>query len=98
MKGGAKVVIEPHRHEGVFVAKAKEDALVTKNMVPGESVYGEKRISVEVCTLNIFVSMFAFLYVAVPWHWSFYSRLWWVLWWVSCFILVYSVTLTYFAE
>lgn len=48
MKGGAKVVIEPHRHEGVFVAKAKEDALVTKNMVPGESVYGEKRISVEV--------------------------------------------------
>jgi rRNA 2'-O-methyltransferase fibrillarin len=47
MKGGAKVVIEPHRHEGVFVAKAKEDALVTKNMVPGESVYGEKRISVE---------------------------------------------------
>lgn len=48
MKGGAKVVIEPHRHEGVFVAKAKEDALVTKNLVPGESVYGEKRISVEV--------------------------------------------------
>ncbi|CAM6098201.1 unnamed protein product [Calypogeia fissa] len=47
MKGGAKVIIEPHRHEGVFVAKAKEDALVTKNMVPGESVYGEKRISVE---------------------------------------------------
>lgn len=47
MKGGAKVIIEPHRHEGVFVAKAKEDALVTKNLVPGESVYGEKRISVE---------------------------------------------------
>ena len=35
-KGGAKkaqVVIEPHRHEGVFVAKGKDDALVTKNMV-----------------------------------------------------------------
>eukprot|EP01018_Ginkgo_biloba_P027294 Gb_33899 [translate_table: standard] len=47
MKGGAKVVIEPHRHEGVFIAKAKEDALVTKNMVTGESVYGEKRISVQ---------------------------------------------------
>ncbi|GLJ12726.1 hypothetical protein SUGI_0196610 [Cryptomeria japonica] len=47
MKGGAKVVIEPHRHEGVFIAKAKEDALVTKNMVSGESVYGEKRISVQ---------------------------------------------------
>ncbi|CAL8466737.1 g6273 [Coccomyxa elongata] len=47
MKGGAKVVIEQHRHEGVFIARGKEDALVTKNMVPGESVYGEKRISVE---------------------------------------------------
>jgi rRNA 2'-O-methyltransferase fibrillarin len=48
MKGGSKVVIENHRHEGVFIARGKEDALVTKNMVPGESVYGEKRISVEV--------------------------------------------------
>ena len=36
-----------HRHEGVFVARGKEDALVTKNMVPGDSVYGEKRISVD---------------------------------------------------
>ena len=33
---------------GVFVARGKEDALVTLNMVPGDSVYGEKRISVEV--------------------------------------------------
>lgn len=48
MKGGAKVFVEQHRHAGVFVAKGKEDALVTKNIVPGESVYGEKRISVEV--------------------------------------------------
>ncbi|PVU96402.1 hypothetical protein BB561_001186 [Smittium simulii] len=46
-KGGAKVVIEPHRHEGIFIARGKEDLLVTKNLVPGESVYGEKRISVE---------------------------------------------------
>lgn len=45
--GGAKVVIEPHRHAGVFVARGKEDLLVTKNIVPGESTYGEKRISVE---------------------------------------------------
>ena len=37
-----------HRHEGIFVARGKEDALVTKNMVVGESVYGEKRISVDV--------------------------------------------------
>jgi rRNA 2'-O-methyltransferase fibrillarin len=40
-------VIEPHRHKGVFVARGKEDALVTKNLTPGESVYGEKRISVQ---------------------------------------------------
>ncbi|XP_068098054.1 rRNA 2'-O-methyltransferase fibrillarin [Hyperolius riggenbachi] len=44
---GKKVVVEPHRHEGVFICRGKEDALVTKNLVPGESVYGEKRISVE---------------------------------------------------
>jgi rRNA 2'-O-methyltransferase fibrillarin len=31
----------------VFVSRGKEDALLTKNMVPGEAVYGEKRISVE---------------------------------------------------
>lgn len=42
-----KVFIEPHRHEGVFIARGKEDALVTKNMVNGESVYGEKRVAVE---------------------------------------------------
>ena len=48
MKGGSRVVIEPHRHEGVFIAKGKEDALVTKNLVPGEAVYNEKRISVPV--------------------------------------------------
>ncbi|XP_022207747.1 rRNA 2'-O-methyltransferase fibrillarin [Nilaparvata lugens] len=47
MKGGSNVVIEPHRHPGVFIARGKEDALVTLNMVPGEAVYGEKRISVE---------------------------------------------------
>jgi hypothetical protein len=43
-----QVIVEPHRHEGIFIARGKEDALVTKNMVPGESVYGEKRVSVEV--------------------------------------------------
>jgi len=48
MRGGKTVVLEPHRHAGVFIARGKEDALVTRNMVPGESVYGEKRISVDV--------------------------------------------------
>ncbi|OLL25301.1 rRNA 2'-O-methyltransferase fibrillarin [Neolecta irregularis DAH-3] len=46
-RGGAKVIVEPHRHAGVFVARGKEDLLVTRNINPGESVYGEKRISVE---------------------------------------------------
>lgn len=46
-KGGKKVIIEPHRHAGVFIARGKEDALVTLNMIPGETIYGEKRISVD---------------------------------------------------
>ncbi|XP_066575293.1 rRNA 2'-O-methyltransferase fibrillarin [Amia ocellicauda] len=46
-RGGRKVTVEPHRHEGVFICRGKEDALVTRNMVIGESVYGEKRINVE---------------------------------------------------
>lgn len=37
---------------GVFICRGKEDALVTKNMVIGESVYGEKRINVEVSPLT----------------------------------------------
>ncbi|CEM00001.1 unnamed protein product [Vitrella brassicaformis CCMP3155] len=45
--GGGSVIIEPHRHAGVFMAKGKADALVTRNLVPGESVYGEKRMAVE---------------------------------------------------
>lgn len=44
------MIIEPHRHEGVFIARGKEDALVTLSLVPGVAVYGEKRISVEVNT------------------------------------------------
>jgi len=47
MPGGAKVVIEPHRHAGVFVARGKEDSLVTLNSTPGKDVYGEKRIQVD---------------------------------------------------
>ncbi|CAA7059524.1 unnamed protein product [Microthlaspi erraticum] len=47
IKGGSKVIVEPHRHAAVFMAKGKAEALVTKNLVPGEAVYGEKRISVQ---------------------------------------------------
>ena len=47
-RGGPKVYVQPHRLPGVFIARGPQDALVTKNLVPGESVYNEKRISVEV--------------------------------------------------
>lgn len=56
MRGGNKAVIIPHRHEGVFIAKSKDDALVTKSMVPGDSVYNEKRISVQVIFSCFFFS------------------------------------------
>merc|ERR1719201_2138283 len=46
-KGGAKVVVEPHKHAGVFIARGKEDVIVTLNSTPGKDVYGEKRISVD---------------------------------------------------
>lgn len=57
-KGGSKVVIEPHRHEGVFFSKGKDDFVLTKNLVPGESVYNEKRISVQV---NFLPLLFVFI-------------------------------------
>ena len=42
-KGG--VQIHPHsRFDGIYIASGKEDQLLTINRVPGESVYGEKRI------------------------------------------------------
>ncbi|KAF5913212.1 hypothetical protein HPG69_016827 [Diceros bicornis minor] len=45
-KGASAVSVEPHRHEGVFIYRGAEDALVTLNMVPGHSVYGERRVTV----------------------------------------------------
>lgn len=42
-----KTIVIAHRHQGVFVIKGKEDKLATLNINPGESVYGEKRVSVE---------------------------------------------------
>lgn len=47
-------MVEPHRHEGVFIGRGKEDVLCTRNLVPGESVYGEKRISVEVSIISLY--------------------------------------------
>lgn len=48
MRGGRTVAVEPHRHNGVFVVRGKEDAIATLNLVPGETVYGEKKVQVEV--------------------------------------------------
>ncbi|XP_069850100.1 rRNA/tRNA 2'-O-methyltransferase fibrillarin-like protein 1 [Dipodomys merriami] len=42
----AAASVEPHRHEGVFVYRGAEDALATRNLVPGQSVYGERRVTV----------------------------------------------------
>lgn len=50
---GAKVVVQPHeRFAGVYILRGKDDALVTKNLTPGESVYNEKRVSVEVSIIK----------------------------------------------
>lgn len=38
------VMIELHRHEGVFLCLGKEDALVTKNLAPGDSVWREESL------------------------------------------------------
>lgn len=46
--GAAKVAVEPHRHAGVFIARSsKDDLLLTKNLVPGDTVYNEKKVSVD---------------------------------------------------
>eukprot|EP00746_Dinoflagellata_sp_MGD_P125547 gnl/MRDRNA2_/MRDRNA2_60312_c0_seq1.p1 gnl/MRDRNA2_/MRDRNA2_60312_c0~~gnl/MRDRNA2_/MRDRNA2_60312_c0_seq1.p1 ORF type:complete len:210 (+),score=2.01 gnl/MRDRNA2_/MRDRNA2_60312_c0_seq1:19-648(+) len=42
----SNIIVEPHRQNGVFIARGKEDALVTKNIVPGYSLAGEKRLHV----------------------------------------------------
>ena len=42
------MTVEAHRLGGVYLAKGgKDDALVTRNLDAGRSVYGEKRISVD---------------------------------------------------
>ncbi len=41
------IAIKPHPiFDGVYIGRGKEDVLLTKNMIPGSSVYGEKRVSV----------------------------------------------------
>ena len=50
---GAKTLVVPHeRFKGIYILKGKDDALVTKSMNPGESVYNEKRVTVEVSAIK----------------------------------------------
>ena len=46
-RGAKKVVVQPFKHKGVFLMQGGNDAILTKSLVAGESVYGEKRVSVE---------------------------------------------------
>ena len=46
-KMSSQVIVQPHKiHKDIFVCRGKDDLLLTQNMVPGTSVYNEKRISV----------------------------------------------------
>lgn len=41
-------MVQPFNNlSGVYLMKDKNDAILTKSLYPGESVYGEKRVSVE---------------------------------------------------
>lgn len=46
-RGGKKTIVEPHRHESVYIARGAQDALLTLNLVPGDKVYNEKVVTVE---------------------------------------------------
>lgn len=45
----------------MFISKGKEDALVTKNLVPGETIYDEKRVSVQIFNLKDWCFFMVFL-------------------------------------
>lgn len=47
-RGGSTVAVRKHpRFEGVYIAHQKGDIIVTRNLVPKQSVYGEKLITVD---------------------------------------------------
>ena len=46
-RGGKRVMVQPFKHKGVFLLQGDNNAILTKSLFPGESVYGEKRVSVE---------------------------------------------------
>ena len=52
---------------GVFIARGKEDALVTQSIVPGETVYGEKKVLVEV-SFSLCLSVCLSVRLSEHWH------------------------------
>ena len=44
---------EPHSLEGVYILKSNKDLLATKNLIKGESIYGEEIITIEERKENI---------------------------------------------
>ena len=46
-RGAKKVSVQPFLHKGIFLMEGDTSAILTKSLFPGESVYNEKRISVE---------------------------------------------------
>lgn len=38
-RGAPKAFVTPHRMPGVYISRGAQDNIVTKNLVPGESVY-----------------------------------------------------------
>ncbi|KAF2971232.1 hypothetical protein GQX73_g2350 [Xylaria multiplex] len=49
---GAKVVVEPHRHAGIFVSRGKEDHLLTRSIAPGIEVAHCPRYALTASTRN----------------------------------------------
>lgn len=45
--GGNRAAVEPSPFAGVFIGHSKGDILLTRNLTPGKTVYGEKVISVD---------------------------------------------------
>lgn len=46
-RASKSAIVEPHpKFDGVFIGRGKEDMLLTRNMVPGSAVYGERRVCV----------------------------------------------------
>lgn len=64
---GQKVVVEPHRHPGVFVARGKEDLLITRNLTPGNGgKQNQETMRTPCLTKHIGESVYGEKRIAVP--------------------------------